>query len=58
MSKITPDEKKFIREQLTGTRQNEAFEMFKDGLKDQLTKRGKIKIYQDRVDRLLARSGR
>ncbi len=45
------DEKKKIRESLLGTRQNEAWEVFKDDLRERLKRQGKIKIYQERVDR-------
>lgn len=47
---------KQLRETLLGSRQNEAFEVFKDELRERLKKQGKIKIYQDRVDRFVAAS--
>jgi peptidyl-prolyl cis-trans isomerase D len=53
----TAEEKKNIRENLVGTRQNEAFEVFKDELRERLKRQGKIKIYQERVDRWAKRSG-
>ncbi|MBI3693546.1 MAG: peptidylprolyl isomerase [Acidobacteria bacterium] len=46
-------EKGIIRENIAGTRQNEAFEVFKDELRERLKRQGKIKIYQDRVDRFV-----
>lgn len=53
----TPEEKKTIRENLLGTRQNEAFEVFKDELRERLKRQGKIKIFQERVDRWAKTSG-
>jgi len=50
------DEKKIIRDQMLGNRQNEAFEIYKEELTERLKKQGKIKIYQERVDRFVKNS--
>ncbi len=47
-------EGKGIRETMLGTRQNEVFEVFRQDLLDRQKKQGKIKIFQDRVDRFVA----
>ncbi len=52
-----PEEKKAIRDQIVGTRQNEAFEVFKDELRERLKRQGKIKIHQERVDRWVKANG-
>ncbi len=52
-----PEEKRTIREGMLGTRQNEAFEVFKDELRERLKRQGKIKIYQERVDRWVKANG-
>ncbi len=56
-STAAPDEKRSIREGMVGTRQNEAFEVFKDELRERLKRQGKIKIYQERVDRWVKANG-
>ena len=48
-----PEERKGLREGIRGTRQNESFEVFKDELRERLKRQGKIKIYQERVDRFV-----
>jgi peptidyl-prolyl cis-trans isomerase D len=45
------DEKRALREGILGTRQNEAYEVFKDELRERLKRQGKIKTYQERIDR-------
>ncbi len=45
------EEQNFIRESLRGNRQNEAFEIFKEELRERMKKQGKIKIHQDRLER-------
>ncbi|HYM13102.1 MAG TPA: peptidyl-prolyl cis-trans isomerase [Bryobacterales bacterium] len=47
-------ESKMIRENILSQRQNEAFEIFKDALRERMKKQGKIKMYQDRIDRFIA----
>lgn len=47
-------DKKSLKESVLGNRQSEAFEMFKEELRERLKKAGKVKIHQDRVDRLMA----
>ena len=43
-----------IRTGLREKRQTEGYEIFKEDLKDRLTKLGKVKIHQDRVDRFVS----
>ncbi len=51
---VSAEERNFARQSLVGTRQNEAFELYRDEIKERLKKQGKIKIYQERLDRFVA----
>ena len=63
IERVEPDmagfnaESKTIRNMILGTRQNEVFEVFKDELRERLKKQGKVKIYQDRIDRFVGGRG-
>jgi peptidyl-prolyl cis-trans isomerase D len=51
-------ESKVLHDTMTGTRQNEAFDIFKDELRKRMEKEGKVKVYQSRVDRFVASNQR
>jgi len=53
-SAASVEEKKTIRQTLVGTRQNEAFEVFKEELRERLRKQGKLKVHQNRLDRFVS----
>ena len=54
---LSNEERKIIHDTLLGNRQNEAFEVYREELKARLQKQGKLKVFQDRVDRFV-KSGR
>jgi peptidyl-prolyl cis-trans isomerase D len=43
-----------IRESILGSRRNQLFEVFKSDLRESLKKQGKIRVFQDRIDRFVA----
>jgi peptidyl-prolyl cis-trans isomerase D len=51
---LSPEEQKIIRSTLLGNRQTEAFEVYREALRARLQKQGKLKIFQDRVDRFVS----
>jgi peptidyl-prolyl cis-trans isomerase D len=53
-TQLSAEERQTIRSTLLGNRQTEAFEVYREALRARLQKQGKMKIFQDRVDRFVS----